>query len=124
MHFPTLDIENVFRGSFTMRRLLLVINRLLRMNGRSALAESLLGESASWSNLEYMLADLIDQVAMANHFTMIINKSEDALTPEFEAYRRPGFTPTERNPDMAERPGEEFASAHEVAGVLSSLMLG
>lgn len=123
MYFPTLDIENVFRGSFTMRRLLLVINRLLdrQMHGRSALAASLLGEMATWSNEEYMIADLIDQVALNTHILMMVHKSEDAKNPEFEAYRRPGFTPKEKEEREPEPSTQKFASAHEIAGVLAGL---
>lgn len=107
-----------------MRRLLVVINRLLGMHGRSALATALLGEEASWSNMEYMIADLIDETRFVNHLTMTINRGENTEPPEWHSYRRPGVRHTRADDVLSSSPTQEFASVDTVAGVLSQLQTG
>lgn len=125
MYFPTLDIKDAFEGSFTMRRLLVVINRLLGMHGRSALSVAVLGVGASWSNEEYMLAASIDEAKYGNYLTMQINGAANQSLPPFTNYLRPGQSREDLRDDvLSTEPSMEFASGPEVAGVLSRLTTG
>lgn len=126
MYFPSLDIRDLFANGFTMRRLLVVINRLLEMHGRSALATALLGEGASWSNVEHLIADVIDQQKIANWLVMRVNRaSEETDIPFPDFTHRPGMQRhTPEDDVLSSAPPERFASAGEIAGALSSLQIG
>lgn len=129
MHFPSLNIKDALTEDFTLHQLGLVINRLIYMHGRSALAVALLGIAASWSNEEYILADIADELRISNWFTMRLNRVDEHTDIPFpELVRRPGF---ERKPseerehtEVSPPPPKSFASANEIAGVLSGLQVG
>ncbi|MEU1881892.1 hypothetical protein ABZ470_31720 [Streptosporangium sp. NPDC020072] len=105
-----------YRGRVSLRRLLVVINRLLQMHGRSALAVALLGDVALWSNTDYLIADAIDRIEVTNWLLVEINKSEGTNNPFPDPYPRPGYVaPSEK--EVA----QSFASAHEIHGVLAGL---
>jgi hypothetical protein len=89
MHFGV-DICGFWRGELTLRRLTVLIRRLLRMHGQSAVAEAYLGKPASWSNTEYILADLRDSIEAGNYLFLSAHKSEGYTMPAFQPYPRPG----------------------------------
>lgn len=130
MHFPSLNIKDALTENFTLHQLGVVINRLIYMHGRSALAVALLGVAASWSNEEYLLADIADELRITNWFTMRINRADEHQDIPFpELVRRPGAErkPSEERKQTETAPppdSKSFASANEIAGVLSGLQVG
>ncbi|GAA2665201.1 hypothetical protein [Nonomuraea recticatena] len=127
MHFPGIRIEGLFDGTLTLRRILVLVNRLLGMLGKSALAVALLGEAASWSNEEYILADLYDEIAVGNWMFVTAHRTDDqASIPTPPPYRRPGHSAEPANDESTydPPPPEQFATAVEIHGVLSSLVPG
>jgi hypothetical protein len=90
MHFGK-DLTGFWTGDLSIRLLLVLIKRLLRMHGRSALAEAMLGQQASWSNIEYVLADIADKVEAGNYLFLSAHKSEGYVMPNFTPYPRPGL---------------------------------
>lgn len=61
------------------------------MHGRSALSEAVVGEQASWGNVEYILADLRDSIEAGNHMFLSAHKAEGYQMPDFRPYPRPGL---------------------------------
>lgn len=111
MHFR-IDLCDFWTGALSLRRLKILIHRLLRMHGQSAVSESVLGEEAAWSNIEYMLADLRDSVEAGNYLFLSAHRSEEYQMPDFKSYPRPGI---ESVSHLIEEPEPDWASAQEIA---------
>jgi hypothetical protein len=86
------------------------------MPGRSALCESVYGEAGSWSNLEYMLAALIDKQEITNWMFVEANKADTTDNPAPQPYPRPGQS---LNETLDEEP--VMANAADIAAFLASL---
>lgn len=117
MHFH-LDLLDYYRGGISIRRLNVLVWRLLKMHGRSAVAEALLGEQARWGNAEYILADIADRLDAGNFLFIEANKAEGTDNPMPKPYPRPGVDMSmyEINEDAT-----RFASNEEIVGFLSML---
>lgn len=118
MHFG-LDLGDFWSGGLSLRRLKVLIFRLLKMHGLSAVCEAVLGEQASWSNVEYMLADLRDSIEAGNYLFLSAHRSEDYVMPDFRTYPRPGLELSE----LVSNPEPEWATADDIAD-LFKLMHG
>ncbi len=107
-----MDVLDVPRGRVSIRRLVVLVARLLRMPGRSALAEAMHPANA-WTATDYLTAELIDRMELANWLTLRVNSEESRRIDPPERFPRPGVEPAE--------PETEFASAAEVHSFLQQL---
>lgn len=110
MHFG-IDVREFFTGDLTLRRLNVLVRRLIGMHGRSALSEAMLGEQASWSNIEYILADLRDSIEAGNYLFLSAHRDDKYTMPEFQPYPRPGLDVQSVNYS----PEPEWATAQDIA---------
>lgn len=121
MHFH-LDLLDFYRGKISIRRIHVLIWRLLKMYGQSALAEALLGEQASWSNTNYILADLADRLEAANYIFIEAHKAENASNPTPTPYPRPGMKyDSETSHELIQGDRHEWATAQDLNGFLTML---
>jgi len=118
-HFG-IDLGGFWTRKLSLRRLLVLIRRLLRMHGRSALSEALIGEQAAWSNIEYILADLRDSIEVGNYLFLSAHKSEGYRMPDFQPYPRPGLDLSQR----FEEPEPEWATAQDLMNFFSQVNRG
>jgi hypothetical protein len=112
MHFNGIDLKDFWTGKLSLRRLAILIHRLLKMHGRSAVSEAVLGEQASWSNIEYMLADIRDSIEAGNYFFLSAHRDEKKPMPEFKMYPRPGW---DMDQSVTNQDEPDWASAQEIA---------
>ncbi|MET8382497.1 hypothetical protein ABZV14_05780 [Streptosporangium canum] len=109
---------DLWRRKLSFRRLSFLARQLLSMPGESALSKAKFGESASWSDTQYMLAELNDRLAYNSWVFIEANKAEGADNPYPDPFPRPGRTRKE----VSEEPQEqEFASPHEVVAFFARL---
>jgi hypothetical protein len=119
MHFGV-DICDFWTGALSLRRAKVLIHRLLKMHGQSAVSEAYLGTPASWSNLEYMIADLRDSIEAGNYLFLSAHRSEGYRMPDFQPYPRPGvdfsqsFIPEDT----------DWASAQDIAALFRQMQGG
>lgn len=117
MHFG-IDLRDFWTGALSLRRLKVLIYRLLKMHGRSAVSEAVLGEQASWSNLEYILADLRDSIEAGNHLFLSAHKSEEYQMPDFRPYPRPGL---DLSQSVTNSEADNWASAEDIASLFDHM---
>lgn len=111
LEFWQIDILDYWRGKLSLRRVAVLLKRLMHMAGRSALA-SKLDVQAEWSTLEYMTAEMIDRLELANWLAIRIN-SEKSDVPQPEPIPRPGHKEV--------TPVRDFATPAEVAALFSGM---
>ncbi|MDH6111168.1 hypothetical protein P3T36_003192 [Kitasatospora sp. MAP12-15] len=95
-----MDLLDWHRGRLSSRRLAVLIRHLPR---DSALNRELLGEAVDWSVTDYLLAHVVDHLAVANWMFATINRDEDAdpLDPP-EPVARPGIDGEHASEDTLE----------------------
>ncbi|WP_328674603.1 hypothetical protein [Streptomyces sp. NBC_00328] len=106
------DLLDWHRGRLTSRRLSILVRHLPR---DSALLREVQGEAAEWSLTDYLLANVVDQLAEANWMFAMVNRDEDAEPLDYpEPLPRPGTAP--RSPDADPRDSAlAMPSAQEIA---------
>ncbi|MFE7572418.1 hypothetical protein ACFU76_36690, partial [Streptomyces sp. NPDC057539] len=83
-----LDLLDWHRGRLSSRRLAVLLQHLPR---DSAVARELHGEAAEWSPTDYLLAQVIDQLAESNWMFATVNRDEDSDPLDFpKPVPRPG----------------------------------
>ncbi|MFI2210013.1 hypothetical protein [Streptomyces sp. NPDC020141] len=83
-----LDLLDWHRGRLSSRRLAVLLRHLPR---DSAVARELHGEAAEWSPTDYLLAQVIDQLAESNWMFATVNRDEDSDPLDFpKPVSRPG----------------------------------
>lgn len=124
LEFFNIDLLDMYRGTLSVRRVHVLVHRLLKMAGRSALS-SAVNSSAEWSNTEHLLAALVDEVAVTNYMYQQVNFKGDAPVPE--PVKRPESSdshvgaPSENVKKTRKVSKKEFASPEKVASVFASL---
>jgi hypothetical protein len=91
------------------------------MHGRSAVAEAYIGEQASWSNTDYILADIRDSIEAGNYLFLSAHKSEDYQMPDFQPYPRPGLDPSLLVYRTEAESEPDWASAQDIAGLFKRM---
>lgn len=82
-----MDLLDWHRGRLSSRRLAVLVRHLPR---DSATLQELHGEAAHWSVADYLLANVVDQLAEANWMFATVNRDEDADPLEYpEPVTRP-----------------------------------
>ena len=117
MHFG-IDLRDFWTGELSLRRLMVLIYRLVRMHGQSDVSEAVLGEPASWGNIEYLLADLRDSIESGNYMFLSAHKSESFRMPEFKPYPRPGL---DLSQSVTISESDDWASAEEIADLFRQM---
>ncbi|GAA3045089.1 hypothetical protein GCM10020229_65380 [Kitasatospora albolonga] len=110
-----MDLLDWHRDRLSARRLSVLIKHLPR---DSALTRELHGEAADWSTTDYLLANVVDHLAVANWMFATINRDEEAdpLDPP-EPVVRPGQEDEDGSPadeDWDEEPRPVLPSAVEL----------
>lgn len=110
-----MDLLDLYRGKLSLRRANVLIKRLLRMPGRSALL-SAIDERADWDTRDYLTANLVDELALANW--LFIKANFKKAPPEPKPTPRPGV---HQNEKKTAPQGQDFASPQEVADIFAAL---
>lgn len=118
MHFG-IDLKDFWGQKLSIRRVSVLVRRLLKMHGRSAISEAFLGEQAAWSNTEYILADLRDSVEAGNYLFLSAHSREGYKVPDFNPYPRPGVD-FSQSVTVSESE-TEWASAQDIMNLMSRL---
>ncbi|MFI5533756.1 hypothetical protein ACIA8O_34995 [Kitasatospora sp. NPDC051853] len=113
-----MDLLDWHRDRLSARRLSVLIKHLPR---DSALTRELHGEAADWSTTDYLLANVVDHLAVANWMFATINRDEEAdpLDPP-EPVVRPGQeedVESAGEPEIREQPAD--LSAGDLAAFFS-----
>jgi hypothetical protein len=105
------DLNDLWRGRLSFRKIGSYIRSLMMKPGRSTLLMAL-DESAEWTLEQYTLARVSDAIEVSNYLFIQANSAEDA-----EPIDEPQPIPRPGQPEVVpEKPKtEEFASGHEVA---------
>ncbi|WP_457032608.1 hypothetical protein [Kitasatospora sp. P5_F3] len=108
-----MDLLDWHRDRLSSRRLAVLIKHLPR---DSALTRELHGDAADWSTTDYLLANVVDHLAVANWMFATINRDEEAepLDPP-EPVTRPGGA-------TGEEPGEVAIHQEAVPEVSASTL--
>ncbi|MFC4501749.1 MULTISPECIES: hypothetical protein [Streptomyces] len=117
LEFFGVDLLDVWRGRLSLRRVGVLIDSLMRKNGRSALLMAM-DERSSWSDTDYLLARVSDALELSN-FLFIrahADKSDDLEIPIPIA--RPGEP--EPEPHQPETQND-FATGEELSSFLGRM---
>ena len=110
-----LDLLDLYRGKLSLRKVHSLIQRLLKMPGKSALLMAC-DETAEWGTTEHLLARLIDEVQI--DFWAYASGMSDEDVPKPDPIPRPGVK-EEEEPEE-----KEFASPQQVAQFMASIKVG
>ncbi|MGC9439256.1 hypothetical protein [Streptomyces sp. WG5] len=117
MEFFQEDLNDLFRGRLSFRKLGSYIKSLMRKPGRSVLLMAM-DEAAGWSPEMYIAARMSDALEVSNYLFIQANSSADAEPIEApQPITRPG------QPEVVpEKPKtESFASGQEVAAFFNRM---
>lgn len=103
-----MDLLDWHRGRLSSRRLAVLVKHLPR---DSALNRELLGEAVDWSVTDYLLAHVVDHLAVSNWMFATVNRDADSEPLERpEPVARPGFDSHPAPQDTAQEPPVEAGS--------------
>lgn len=109
MEFFGVDLLDLWRGRLSIRRIGVLIDSLMRKQGRSTLLMAM-DERASWTETDYLLARLSDAAELSNYLFLKANaESSDDLEPP-TPLSRPGDPEPEPVPQTTFATGEEVTA--------------
>jgi hypothetical protein len=108
-HYYGADLLDLYRGTLSVRKLFALVSGLPQ---GSALHRALRGDAADWDTNDYLLAAVVDYLAVANWLFIQANSKKGTKNPFPEPVKRPGAKSKDDEP-------KRFASAKEVSAFLA-----